>query len=109
MLLQNRFLIRNMIIFMQVSPELRDDCLLLVKNIHDAEMKVMGSTKENYYELLFSGKLSNVNTINRLWRLIQEKHPYLRGNTWAERQMNAGLIRSEINGSKSIANQLNLF
>ena len=74
----------------------RDDWMMTIKEVHDKEMELMSFDKERYYEAFFGGHLSNVHTVKRLWQLIQEKHPELRGTTWVERQKQGGLIAQEV-------------
>lgn len=109
MTFKNGYLTKTIHKLLQQNAAMRNDCLLVVQAIHDEEMQVQGYDKANYYYLMFSEKVSNINTINRLWRMVQEKCPDLRGTDWEERQKNAGLIRSEIAENNIIANQLKLF
>lgn len=74
----------------------RDDWMLVVKTVHDKEMEILNIQKEEFYDFFMSGKLSNVQTITRLWRLIQENHPDLRGEEWELRQRQGGMMSSEI-------------
>jgi len=68
---------------------------LLFRQIHDKELKILSYDKTKYYDALFSNKLSNVHTIKRLWQLVQEKYPELRGHTWVERQRQGGVVGKE--------------
>ena len=86
----------------------RDDLMLLVKIIHDKEMQHWSYSKTQYYDAFFSGNLSNVHTIGRLWRLVQEKFPELRGKEWEERQRQAGLISKQV-VEKKFTQQLEIF
>lgn len=74
----------------------RDDWMLVVKFVYDKEMQIFNIQKEQFYDFFMGGKLSNVQTIVRCWRLIQEKYPDLRGEEWELRQRQAGLMSSEI-------------
>jgi hypothetical protein len=85
----------------------RDDMMLVVKSIHDFEISILGKEKSDYYECFFSGKLSSVKTIDRIWRKIQEKKPELRGKEWDMRQVQAGII--SINVAAEKYGQLNIF
>jgi hypothetical protein len=100
----NGFISRLIFSVLRDVPETRDDWMLLVKIIHDTEMSVRKIQKENYYDHFFNYQFSNVDSIKRVWALIQEKNPKLRGKKWEERQKKSGEI-SEL----AIANQLNLF
>jgi hypothetical protein len=92
----NRYLSRLINTTLQNKKETRDDWMLLVKEVHDKEMSLWCFERDNYYEAFFSEKLSNVCTIVRLWRLIQEKCPELRGDEWEQRQRQGGLMAKEI-------------
>ena len=82
----------------------RDDWMLVVKEIHDREMAIYAIPNERYYDSVFSYKLSNPQTICRVWRKVQEHNVELRGAEWSERQKMAGEISSIISSS-----QMNLF
>jgi hypothetical protein len=109
MTFKNGYLTRTIYKLLEGNAGMRNDCLLVVQAIHDEEMKTQGYEKTNYYFLLFSEKVSNINTINRIWRLVQERCPNLRGTDWDERQKNAGLVKSEMLENDLIARQLKLF
>jgi hypothetical protein len=83
------------------SIEARDDLMLTIKLVHDKEMELWCYTKEQYYDAFYSGNLSNVHTIRRIWQFVQEKNPDLRGKDWIERQKQGGLISQEIAVEKS--------
>lgn len=85
----------------------RDDWMSTIRQVHDKEMALWCFEKQQYYEAFFSGNLSNVHTIKRLWQLVQEKYPELRGKTWEERQRQGGMIASEMVQEKIL--QLSLF
>jgi hypothetical protein len=85
----------------------RDDYYIVVKEIHDFELALHDLKRVDYYEALFSRKLSDPQTIARAWRKIQEEIPELRGELWEERQVHAGEIAAEI--AKSKYKQLPLF
>jgi len=85
-------------------PETRDDWMLLIKLVHDTEMSVRRIEKEQYYLYFFNNQFSNVDSIKRVWALIQERNPKLRGEKWKERQKMAKEISDGI-----VNNQLNLF
>jgi hypothetical protein len=74
----------------------RDDWMLTIRLVHDKEMQLWYFKKEDYYDAFFSKKLSNVDTIKRLWALLQERIPELRGVEWELRQRQGGMIASEI-------------
>jgi hypothetical protein len=84
----------------------RDNMLLVVKHIHEFEMRVFNIKKAKYFDALFSEKLSSFKTIDRVWRKIQEMNPKLRGKEWEQRQAQAGLISYQIINDKY---QLKLF
>jgi hypothetical protein len=85
-------------------PEARDNWMLVVKLIHDTEMTIKKIEKREYYSNFFNNKFSNIDTIKRVWALIQEKNPKLRGEKWEERQRMSKQVSREI-----VSNQLNLF
>ena len=87
-------------------PETRDEWMLMIKEIHNRQMSLYAISKEEYYDAFFDGQLANVDTIKRVWALIQEKYPELRGENWVERQIQGGVIASSI---VDINNQLDLF
>ena len=81
----NKYLTR-LIKHILVSDEVaRDNWLLTVQKVHEREMSLWCFTREEYFEAVFGEKLSNVQSITRCWRLLQEKHPELRGKEWEER------------------------
>jgi hypothetical protein len=89
------------------NEDARDDWMLTIKTVHDKEMQIWCLSKEDYYDAFFSDKFSNVDTIKRLWAMVQEKFPELRGQKWEERQRQAGLIAKEIAEDKY--HQMELF
>lgn len=65
--------------------------------VHDIEMTNQSiSQQDYYYAIFFSNKLSNVATIKRIWQMVQENCPEIRGNTWEERQRQGGMISKEM-------------
>lgn len=74
----------------------RDDWMIMVKVIHDKEMHILNINKNDYYEFFMGGKLSNIQSIVRCWRLVQERYPELRGKDWELRQRQGGMMSSEI-------------
>jgi len=89
------------------NEDCRDDWMLTIQKIHDAEMVLLSCSKEEYYETFFKCKLSNIDSITRLWRLLQEKHPELRGKTWLARQIQGGEISMLM--AKEAYTQLEIF
>lgn len=108
-MLKNYFLSKTIYRLLSENKKMRDDYVLLCKEIHMKEMDFLNYKKEDYFDLVFGEKLSNTHTIARIWRAIQEKCPELRGDEWEERQKQGGLIRSEIAENKEIMKQLKLF
>ena len=92
----NKYLSRIVRETLTKNKESRDDWMLIIKEVHDKELALWCYDKEDYYEAFFSEKLSNVASIVRLWRLIQEKCPELRGVEWELRQRQGGLMAKEI-------------
>lgn len=88
------------------DEDARDDWMLCVRQVHERELAIWYMSKEQYFEAFFSEKLSNVQTIARLWRLIQEKRPDLRGKTWEERQRMGGLMAKEFADMETIQSKL---
>lgn len=82
----------------------RDNMMLTVSMLHEMELKQFGKGKKEYFDLLFSGKLSSIKTIDRMWRYVQEKNAHLRGKKWKERQMAAKEIKKEFYQQKSLFN-----
>ena len=67
--------------------ETRDDWLLTIKMVHDYEMIKGGIKNSEYYESLFEQRiLTNVHSIIRDWRKVQQDNEHLRGEEWNERQ-----------------------
>jgi len=77
------------------NEDARDDWMLTIREVHERELNIWYLSKADYFDALFSGKLSNVQTIARVWRLAQEKKPELRGKNWEERQRQSGMLASE--------------
>ncbi len=84
----------------------RDNWMIVIKYVHNIEMELQSFKKEDYYKVFFSDKLSNVQSIIRIWRLIQERLPELRGEEWEKRQGMAGITKTEL---RYLKNQLKLF
>ena len=67
--------------------ETKDDWLLTIKIVHDYEMVKAGIKNSEYYESLFEKRiLTNVHSIIRDWRKVQQDNEHLRGDKWEERQ-----------------------
>lgn len=92
----NKYLSRLITVILTNDEDARDDWMSTIKQVHDKELSVWCFDKTQYYDALFSNKLSNVHTIKRLWQLVQEKYPELRGQTWEERQRQGGMVAKEI-------------
>jgi len=103
----NKYLTRLITNILQNNIPARDNWMQAVKEVHDKEMQLWCFTKEQYYDAVFGGHLSNIHTIRRLWQFVQERNPSLRGETWAERQKYGGLVAQEVAESKY--HQLDLF
>lgn len=84
----------------------RDDWMLTIRKVHDMELQLWGHTKEEYYQAFFAEKVSNVHTIRRIWQLVQERRPELRGETWEERQRMGGMIAKEYAAMQDIQSSL---
>lgn len=94
---KNKNLTKRVFFLLLNNSELRDDWIGTIKSIHDEEMMNLGIPVESYYQAFFtSGKLSNIDTIKRIWALLQEKNKGLRGATWEERQKQGGIISKEM-------------
>lgn len=79
------------------KEDLRDDWLATIKAIHDKEMEIYNiSHQDYYYFVFFTNKLSNTDTIKRVWAMVQEKRANLRGKNWEERQRQGGMIAKEM-------------
>jgi hypothetical protein len=83
----------------------RDNMMLTVSMIHSKELKEFGKSKNDYFDLLFSGKLSSIKTIDRMWRYVQEKNPHLRGKKWKQRQVSASEVKKEFYTQKKLFNE----
>lgn len=94
---KNKNLTKRVFFLLLNNFELRDDWVGTIKSIHDEELSKLGIPTESYYEAFFtSGTLSNIDTIKRIWALLQEKNKGLRGLTWEKRQKQGGMIAKEI-------------
>jgi hypothetical protein len=94
---KNKNLTKRILFLLLNNAELRDDWIGTIKSIHDEELLKLGIPTELYYETFFTtGKLSNIDTIKRIWALLQEKNKGLRGVTWEERQKQGGMIAREM-------------
>lgn len=102
----NNYLTRLITQILTKNEEARDDWMLTIKEVHDRELMIWYMDKSEYYDALFSGRLSNVQTISRVWRWVQEKRPELRGKTWEERQRQAGMVASEVAEFKNLQSSL---
>jgi len=79
------------------NSELRDDWLGTIRMIHDSEMELHNIPQQDYYySVFFTNKLSNTDTIKRLWAMVQENRADLRGENWEERQRQGGMIAKEM-------------
>lgn len=79
------------------DESLRDDWLGTIRMIHNEEMQLHNIPEQNYYHsVFFTNKLSNTDTIKRVWAMVQEKRPNLRGKCWEERQRQGGMIAKEM-------------
>ena len=95
--MKNRGFISRMIYYLLVNDiPSRDDWMLVVKKVHDIEMVNYGIDKVDYYDSLFSFKLTNPQTISRIWRKIQEHNVELRGQNWEDRQKTSRYVREKI-------------
>ena len=103
----NRYLSRLIKHILIDDKSARDNWMDTIRQVHDREMQLWCFSREQYYDAFFEGNLSNVHTIKRLWQLVQEKHPELRGDTWEERQRQGGMVAMEFAEEKF--HQLELF
>lgn len=95
--MQNKGYISRMVYYiLRSDAEARDNWLIVVKKVHDTEMITMRIEITEYYHALFSERLTNPQTISRIWRKIQEHNPELRGKEWEQRQKQSGQISQEI-------------
>jgi len=102
----NNYLTRLVVQILAHNEDARDDWMLTIREVHERELGIWYMTKAEYFDALFSNKLSNVQTIARIWRLAQEKRPELRGKTWEERQKQSGLLASEFAEDQLIQSSL---
>lgn len=100
----NNYITKLVISILRNNEIARDDMMVVIKTIHDFELSILKKKKEDYYDVFFSNTLSNVRTISRVWRKIQEHMPELRGKEWELRQIKSSEISDEM-----IDNQLKLF
>ena len=76
------------------EPETRDDDRLLMALIWKKE--TAATTAEALFKELIEGKLSHSESVCRMRRKIQEKHPNLRGKTWDVRHKMEGAICQQL-------------
>lgn len=94
---KSKNLTKSVVILLTNNPEFRDDWLGTIRMIHDKEMETHNiSHQDYYYSIFFTDKLSNIDTIKRLWAMVQEKRADLRGKSWEERQRQGGMIAKEM-------------
>lgn len=91
----NRYLTRLITHILIEDESARDNWMDTIKQVHEKELSLLSYPKEMYFDVLFSKKLSNVHTIKRLWQLVQEQNPELRGKKWKERQKQGGMVAEE--------------
>ncbi len=103
----NNYITRLTFDLLTKNSEARDNMMLTVQYVHDFEMAMFSISQSDYYSALFSGKLSSIKTLDRVWRKIQEIYPELRGSEWQERQVQAGLMSAAM--LSEVKNQLGLF
>jgi len=97
------FISRLIFSMLRDIPETRDNWMLLVKLIHDTEMSVQRIERTEYYDHFFGNRFTNVDSIKRIWALIQERNPSLRGLKWEERQKTASEVAKEIIEDKQLS------
>ncbi len=90
------YITRLTIDLLSKNVEARDNMMLTVQYIHDFEMAIFKVKKADYYDACFTGKLSSIKTLDRIWRKVQEEKPELRGAEWVERQVQAGRVSASI-------------
>jgi len=105
----NIYLINTIKSILAKNEVARDDWMLTVQEVHNREMYLFSFDKNEYYDCVFNGKLTNIQTISRTWRLLQEKFPELRGKDWADRQRQGGMMASEFAANGEIQAQLDMF
>jgi len=99
---KTNYITRLTIDLLTKNEEARDDMMLCVRYIHDFEMALFGIKKTEYYDALFNGRISSINTLDRVWRRVQLDNESLRGKEWLERQVQAGLISASAIKSNSL-------
>jgi hypothetical protein len=104
----NYYLINTVHAILKKNEIARDDWMLTVKEVHDREMYLFSFDKSEYYFCVFNEKLTNIQTISRTWRLLQEKFPELRGTQWEERQKQGGQYANQV-ADAEFRMQLELF
>lgn len=94
---KSRNLTKLVVRLLTENYELRDDWLGTIRMIHDQEMQLHKICEQDYYHsVFFTNKLSNTDTIKRLWAMVQENRADLRGQNWEERQRQGGMIAKEM-------------
>lgn len=93
--MKNEKLIFRIKTILAKNKSARDNMMLTVSILHLQEMNILKVKKQNYFDLLFSNKLSSIKTIDRLWRYVQEKTPHLRGKNWGKRQIEKNIVKQD--------------
>lgn len=104
--METNYISKMVYTILKKNVDARDNVLLVIKTIHDFELRVLEKGKKDYYDLLFDAQLSSFKTIDRIWRKVQELKPELRGKNWELRQLQSGNIAIEQIANKK---QLKLF
>ncbi len=78
------------------EPETRDNNKLLCSRIWAMQLRKQGKGIEWFISEYVANKLYEADTITRLSRLIQEKHPELRGKDWDKRHKKQETVKQDI-------------
>ena len=64
------YISKMVFITLSKNVEARDNMMLVVKSLHDYEMSIYKIPKEDYYDAVFSERLTSIKTIDRIWRKV---------------------------------------
>lgn len=91
----SKLLYNRLVVLLENNPELRENkhaCLTRIWQ-HDLINKVGGLpyfslSVTQAFEYIKDGKVSNPDSVLRLWRLVQENNPHLQGYNWKANKKN---------------------
>ena len=101
---QLKQLVPRVKLLMSTMSQLRDDdvCLhqaIRREDVHTYDNSIFDNLTGREISMLERmGVITKLDAVSRARRIVEEKNPKLRGNSYQARQEKAGIIRSEIRG-----------